>query len=65
MSRKNDFIIQIIGAEKSGKTKLAKAIALELKKYGVETIECPFIDDYDFSDINGKTVLITEFTSRD
>ena len=65
MPRNYDFIIQIIGAAESGKTKVACIIAEALKKYGVNSAYCEIPDEKDYSEIEGKNVYITEFRAKD
>ncbi|MFW6122349.1 MAG: hypothetical protein ACOC80_15815 [Petrotogales bacterium] len=60
---KNDFIIQIIGAERSGKTKLVSIISNALEKFGVIVEHSQFHNSNDFSEIKGKNCFITEFTT--
>lgn len=60
---KNDFIIQVIGAERSGKTKLVSIISNALEKFGVDVEHCQFNNSNDFSEIKGKKCLITEFAT--
>lgn len=60
---KNDFIIQVIGSERSGKTKLVSIISNALEKFGVKVECCQFNNSNDFSEIKGKKCFVTEFTT--
>ena len=62
---KYDFIIQIIGGEKTGKTKLAYAIAKSIQKIDVNAVHCNLKREVDFSELKGKVALITEFSASD
>ncbi len=65
MSRDYDFIIQIIGAASSGKTKVAHIIADALSKYNVKVEHCEIHKENDFSELDGKNVYITEFRAKE
>lgn len=60
-----DYIIQIIGSEKSGKTQLAHLIADCLESNGLSVEHCEFRKDNDYSELSDKNVLITEFRTND
>jgi len=62
---KYDFIIQIIGGEKTGKTALAHAIADILVNRGLKIAHCDHPKETDWSEIKGKNVLMTEFRAVD
>lgn len=62
---KNDFVIQVIGSENSGKTKIVFLISKALEEAGVNVEHYQFYKiDNDFCDINGKKCFITEFITE-
>jgi len=59
-----DFMIQIIGESQSGKTKVAEVIAKALQKYGMTVKHCEHTIDGDYTNLNKKVVIISEFRAK-